>query len=135
VSRYYVGTGSIRAEVTDGLRDELRALVDKIAPGIRDVLERESAAVLAAAEARWPVASGESKAGLYGGVQVAPDLSSIRGFLANNVGYSVYVKSFKGGLGGRSAVVELLRKPITARTRQVTAEIGAAFERIANAGR
>jgi hypothetical protein len=130
VGKLYVGTGGVRAEVDTPFGDDVGRLIDRVIPGAREVLQRNADEVLAEARARWPVDTGASRDGLHGGVQVAPDLSSIRGFVANSVPHAIYVMSWKGGLGGRSAMVELLRKPMNARTSAVVTEVGGAIKRV-----
>jgi len=127
---FFVGQGGIRAEVSNGLAEQLSAVIEKLAPGARQALEDNARAVYDDARARWPVATGESRDGLYWGVQVAPDLSSVRGFVADEVPHAIYVKSYKNGLAGKSAMVELLRKPVAARAQRVADSVAVVFTKV-----
>ncbi len=127
---FFVGQGQIRAEVTNGLEAQLSKVLEQLAPGARAVLEANAREVFEAAKARWPVATGESRDGLYWGVQVTPDLSSMRGFVADDVDHAIYVKSFKGGLGGKYAMVELLRKPVFERAQAVADSVAVVFAKV-----
>jgi hypothetical protein len=94
------------------------------------VLEQNAREVFDEARARWPVATGASRDGLYWGVQVAPDLSSMRGFVADEVPHAIYVRSYKGGLGGKYAMVELLRKPVFERAQAVADSVKVVFSKV-----
>lgn len=134
----YVGNGSIKVELDTHSAERARRLVDQIAPGVREALEREAKAVYDHAREEWPVRTGVSRDGLRWGVVVSPDLSSITGRVWDDVSYAKYVKarsarsSYRaaGGapvglssIAGKSAFVELLRKPITARTKPLMVEL------------
>ncbi len=55
MSRFVVGSGSVRIEVEDGIRDALEAAIREAAPRTIAALERELDAIIAAARADWPV--------------------------------------------------------------------------------
>lgn len=117
--------GDDRVWWTDSLEEDLRAAVDAFAPGLRATLEAEARRVLTEARARWPVATGASRDGLVAGVEV--QRGGLRGFVRNQVGHAVYVKSWKNGLAGRSAMVELLRKPVAEAAPRLAARLGELF--------
>lgn len=122
MGRFRVGTGSIQAEVDVDTEALLRDVVDRSAPGVREALERAASDVYESARARWPVRTGRSRDGLEWVIVVAPDLSSIRASVINDVEYARYIKA--RNLQGKSAFVELLQKPIRARTDKLVSEIG-----------
>lgn len=109
----------------DATLEELaRRAVSRVAPGVLVRIDAAVDEVIADATARWPVATGRSKAGLVAYTSILPAGDRIQGTVMNPVEYAIYVKSSKNGLGGRSAVVELLRKPIRARAAQLAGELG-----------
>lgn len=118
-------SGDDRVWWTDTLEEDLRAAVDAFAPGLRQALEDEARRVLDAARARWPVATGVSRDGLVAGVEARG--GALRGFVRNAVAHAIYVKSWKNGLGGRSAMVELLRKPVAEATPRLVERLGSLF--------
>lgn len=68
------------------------------------------------ARERWPVGREganpfHSRDGLERGVEVDPARGEVRASLWNRAKWWVYVKSFQNGLGGKSAFLELGRKP------------------------
>jgi hypothetical protein len=101
----------------------MRRALDDVAPGVLDRLEATVTRVVDDARSRWPVRTGRSRDGLEAHVTIAPGQTSIRGTVANAVDYAVYVRSGQRGLGGKSAVVELLRKPLRAAARELAVEL------------
>lgn len=122
--RLTFGQGSVRIEMDAKLEELARRAVSQVAPGVLERIDQAVDQVLEEAEARWPVKTGRSKAGLAAYTSIAPGGACVQGTVMNPVDYAVYVKSRKGGLGGRSAVVELLRKPLRAQAAQLAGELG-----------
>lgn len=120
---YYVGTGKSKALIQNDLED-IQGTIDKLLPGARRVLEREAREVYDYAWQRWPVRTGVSRAGLTWGVLIAPDLSMMRGFVANDVDYARFIKSPQVKTGTGHAMTELLRKPVAERADTIAAELG-----------
>jgi hypothetical protein len=108
--------GDSRATVTmnDAFEALVRQAIDGTFPGMVDKMERAAADLEAAASAKWPVATGRSKAALTSEVRLAPDYSSIRARVACEADYARYIVSLKIKSGSGSAFVELLRKPTEA---------------------
>ena len=122
--RLTFGQGSVRIEMDAGLEELARRAVSQVAPGVLERIDAAVDQVLEDAQRRWPVKTGRSRDGLAAYTSIAPAGDRIQGTVMNPVDYAVYVKSRKGGLEGRSAVVELLRKPLRARASQLADELG-----------
>lgn len=124
---YYVGTGKSKVAIDNDLED-VQAYIDRLLPGARAVLEREARAVYQDAWTKWPVDTGTSKAALSWGVLIAPDVSSIRGFVINTADYARYIKSNQVRTGTGHALTELLRKPMVQRADMIATELGPALK-------
>lgn len=111
------GDGSVTVEMSDELDRIYRAALEKLAPGLVGRITSATKAVFDNAVAQWPVVSGRSKAGLQMSVQISSDQKVIRGRIWNDVEYARYVKP--KGLDGKSAFVELLRKPMALASKEL----------------
>lgn len=107
------GSGGTRITMDDTLERIYRRAIEKVAPGILTRMEMVIAEVYDEARQQWPVRTGRSRDGLQRWVTVTPDGMRIVGSITNDVDYARYIKAKK--LGGRSAFVELLRKPLRKR--------------------
>lgn len=124
MSKLKFGTGSIRIEMDDTLDRMVRQAAEKVAPGVLTRIESSIERIEAEASAKWPVASGRSKEGLEAHTIISPDQNLIRGTITNNAPYAYFIKSGQNGLGGKSAVVELIGKPIRAEAKHLAEDIG-----------
>jgi hypothetical protein len=113
MGRLRFGTGGVRVVMDDTLDQLYRRAIERVAPGVLRRIEDATADVYASARAAWPVKTGRSRDGLEHHVTVSPDQTSVRGSITNPVKYARYIKAKK--LDGKSAFVELLRKPLRAR--------------------
>ena len=111
----------------DDLEQIARRALENVVPGCITVLEREVDSVLRDARAAWPVLTGTSRDGLRSAITIRPD-GTIRGSVLNSVDYAVYVKARRLG-GSGSAVVQLLRRPITEAAQRVATDLGPAITR------
>jgi hypothetical protein len=118
------GTGSLRIQMDDVMEQIARAAVEDVAPGLVPAIESTVERLEAEARAKWPVRTGVSRDGLGHYVSITPAGDQVRGSLVNTVDYSRFVKSGKGGLQGKSAMVELMRKPVEAAADVLAAELG-----------
>jgi hypothetical protein len=107
------GTGGLRVTMSDELDQLYRRAIERVAPGVLRRIEDATADVFNAARAEWPVKTGRSRDALEHHVTVSPDQTSVRGSITNPVKYARYIRAKK--LDGKSAFVELLRKPLRAR--------------------
>lgn len=115
-----VGSGAVRAAVDLPTEALARQILAAGAPGVAEAVERAADRIVAEARERWPVRTGRSRAGLEAVVVVDPGLTTIRGTVVNEVEYARFVKDKQD----RSAMTELLAKPIRAATPALIAEIG-----------
>lgn len=126
MSRSTMGTGSLTSVVDDRTRELVRAAVERVAPGALDIIERETRKIYDNAHAKWPIGPhkayrpGHSRDMLYWEVLI--DGAVIRGRVWCTAEWSKYIKP--KGLRGKSAFVELLRKPLRAARAPLTAELG-----------
>ena len=113
--------------VTDRTDELVRAAVDRVAPGAVDLIEDETRAIFDSARERWPVGPdkdyrpGHSRDALAWEVLIEGG-TTIRGRVTNSAPWSKYIKP--KGLRGRSAFVELLRKPLRARRKVIVQALG-----------
>lgn len=121
MARLTLGSGSVSVTIDDGFSDLLRRALDHTIPGIVDRLEATADRIYYDAYNRWPVKTGTSRAALGREVQIAPDYSSIRARVYDTAPYAKYIKP--KDLGGKSAFVELLRRPTEAAGAELVADI------------
>lgn len=114
--------------VTVVVGDEIRAYVERVisetAGVVLERIEAEITKVHKRAQTRWPVASGRSKAGLKTAITLDRDKARVEGGVLAIVPYSIYIKSFKGGLGGAHVWTVLVRKPVVNVKRRLAEELG-----------
>jgi len=121
------GSGSATVEVEDRTPELVRAVVDRVAPGALDLIRVEVRRIHASAHSRWPVGR-ERKDRTYHsrealGWEVRIDnLETLRGRVFNTAPWSRYIKP--KGLKGKSAFVELLRKPLRERADHIVMQLG-----------
>ena len=121
--------GSMTMLVDDGLERLVRDAIEKVAPGVLELVESETKAVYDGAKSRWPVGPDKrdrkgrhSKFELYHEVVIDTTKGLIRGRVWNEAPWSRYIKP--KGLKGKSAFVELLRKPLQKRARVFVQQLG-----------
>jgi len=121
--------GNLTMLVDDGLERLVRDAIDKVAPGMLDLVESETRAVYDGAKGRWPVGPHKrerngrhSKDELYHEVVIDTTQGLIRGRVWNEAPWSRYIKP--KGLRGKSAFVELLRKPLQERAKVFVQNLG-----------
>lgn len=112
------GSGGTRITMDDTLDRIYRRAIERVAPGLLTRVELAIAEVYDEARQQWPVRTGRSRDGLQRHVTIAPDGARIVGSITNDVDYSRFIKARK--LGGRSAFVELLRKPLRRRADELS---------------
>jgi hypothetical protein len=128
------GTGSVRVEMDDALERLARRALEDVAPGLLPAVEETVARLESEATDKWPVRTGRSRDGLGHYVAITPSGDQVRGSLINTVDYARFVKSSKKGLGGRSAMVELMRKPVQAAAKVLAQELGAVAAKVVRGG-
>ena len=141
--QFTIGRGRAAEVVgSTALAEQLRRAVYKLAPRVIVRIETEALKLENFAQNRWPVGENKaengkkytkadrtagkpirphSKALFDYGLRVLPD--AVEGFVSNRAAYWFRIKSKKNDLGGKSAVVELLRKPLRKRVPIVAKEI------------
>lgn len=141
--QFTIGKGRAAEVVgSTALAEQLRRAVYKLAPRVMSRLEGEALKLENKAQVGWPVGVDKAENGkrytkadreagkpirphsraLFDyGLRVLPD--AVEGFVSNRAPYWTKIKSEKMGLGGKSAVVELLRKPLKKRAPIVAKEI------------
>jgi len=132
VSKLTLGRGSVSMVLDNGFEALLRLALDRTIPGIVDRMEKARNDLSTQAYNGWPVRSGVSKAGLKSEVRVAPDYSSIKVRLYNDVPYAKYIKSSKVKTGTGSAFVELMRRPTEKAGQEIAAELRPIIEATLN---
>jgi hypothetical protein len=118
------GGGQVQAdrEVASAVERVLRAAHGRVV----ERLERAADRIGVPAEARWPVGKERGKPhsrDLFERGLRLPRKGVLEAFVRNGASYAYYVRSMKGGLGGKSAFVELLRKPLRTEARMVADEL------------
>lgn len=116
------GAGSVRIQMDDTLDRIYRRAIDKLAPGLLPAVETAIDDLHADAYAAWPVKTGRSKEALEHLTSVSPDNKVIRGTITDDVPYARFIKA--KSLGGKSAFVELLRKPLRERAKELVKVLG-----------
>lgn len=142
---FVIGRGSAAEVLGSGtLEQQLRKAVYKIAPRIASTVEKEALKLENYAQVRWPVGADRTLSGkLYTkrdraenqpirphskalfdyGLRIATN--AIEGYVSNRAAYWYKIKSQKSGLNGKSASVELLRKPLRKRAPEIAKELAA----------
>jgi len=109
------GTARATIEMSDAMEQLYRRAIDQLAPGLLSTVEDALDDVFESAESSWPVKTGRSKAGLRKQVRIEQGGGAIVGSITDAIPYAKYIKAKK--LGGKSAFVELLRKPMQERAK------------------
>ena len=120
MARIYYRSGDVEVEMSDELERMFRSGPLACHQAIVDRLDSEADRLLAGARAAWPVGPErrghtDSRVLLAGGLRVEGETISV--FLSNSAPYARYIKA--RNLGGRSPVVELLRRPMARLGRQL----------------
>lgn len=121
MGRLSFGSGKVRVVMDDVFERLVRNVAARVAPGAVEVVEESTERLYQGARSEWPVKSGVSRDGLDRDVTVSTDLAKITGRVFDLVVYARYVRPRK--LGGKSAFVELLRKPLKAEVKRIVAEL------------
>lgn len=115
MSRIVYGTPSAFVEVDDALEKTIRDTIERVAPGVVDTMDATTYEIWQGAKAQWPVGpykehrnGRHSRDELYRDILVSAD-GTVRGRVWCTAEWARYIKP--KGLGGKSAFVELLRKP------------------------
>lgn len=121
--------GNLTMLVNDGLERLVRDALEKVAPGVLGIVEDETQAVYDHARKRWPIGPDKperkgrhSRDELYHEVVIDTARGIIRGRVWNEAPWSRYIKP--KGLRGKSAFVELLRKPLQSRQADIVTKLG-----------
>jgi len=122
-----IGSGSLSFVIEDRTEELVRAAVERAAPGAARVIEDEIGAIYESARARWPVGPEKrERKGRHSRDELVQELvverDRIRGRIFNTAPWAKYIKP--KGLKGKSAFVELLRKPLRARRDAVVRLLG-----------
>ena len=107
--------GNAIVDVGGAIERTIRDTIERLAPTLAKRLEDEVEELRADAEGQWPVSRRDklhSRAMFVHGLRIDGD--TLSAYVRNNAEWAVYIKSYQNGLNGRSAVVELLRKPLKA---------------------
>lgn len=126
--RLTLGAGAVSVVVDEAFDALLRRALNQTVPGIADRLEETADGLYQQAFAAWPVRTGRSRAGLAREVRVAPDLSSVRARLLNDVDYAKFIRSNRIS-GSGSAFVELMRRPTEEAARDLAEDLRPIIER------
>lgn len=123
MARLRFGSGGVRIEMDDTLDRIYRRVLDRVAPKVVDRIEDATAEVFDGAVIDSPVRTGQFRRGFRQFVTVSPDHTQIRGTIVNDVIYARYVRA--NNLGGKSPIVELVRKPMRAKARELAVVLAA----------
>ena len=134
MSRISYGRGSMSVVVDDQTADLVRRAIERVAPGMVARLEQVTEELYQSAHQRWPVGPDKperkgvhSRDLLAREVQIQPDRTTIRARVYCTAAWSKYIKP--KGLGGKTAFVEYLRKPLLKLRKPLTAELGSLIVR------
>lgn len=109
-----IGRGSMQVQIGGALEASIRRTIDRLAPGLGEVLEAEAQQLRDGAVERWPVGRDRgrphSRDLFTNGLRITD--KGVEAFVSNPAPYLYLIKSGKNGLNGKSASVELLRKPL-----------------------
>lgn len=122
MGKLFFGSGSVRLEMDDALDRIYRNAIETVAPGMLARIETATKEIFDAALKAWPRKTGRSADGLRMEIVVAGDNSEVRGTITDPVTYAKYIKA--KSLGGKSAFVEILRKPLQKRAKELVGELG-----------
>lgn len=117
MARLRFGSGSVRIEMDDTLDRIYRRALDRVAPKVVERIEDATEEVFDVAQIDWPVRTGRSRRGLQRFVAISSDHAHIRGTITNDVVYARFIRA--RNLGGKSPFVELLRKPMRAKAKEL----------------
>lgn len=117
------GRGKTRIVMDDVLAQLTRNAIERLAPGALAKVEAARDRILHGAIDRSPVKTGHFRSQFEGTLVVSPDYSVIRASVYNFAKYARWVKG--KNLGGKSAFVELLRKPLKAEVKRLVLELPA----------
>lgn len=127
MSRVVYGTPSAFVVVEDDLERLIRDTVDSVAPGVVALMEAATYEIWQGARAQWPEGPNKperngrhSRDELYRDVLVSPD-GAVRGRVWCTAEWARYIKP--KGLKGKTAFVELLRKPAVKMGARLVAEV------------
>ena len=105
----------LQVELSDDIARMVRHVLDRVAPKVVERVEDQIRDIESEALARWPVGREQgrphSRDTFTRGVDL-PDMDTVRGYIGNSAAYLYYIKSYRNGLNGKSASVELIRKPM-----------------------
>lgn len=132
MARLQYGDSHLRVTMDDTLDRLFRAALEDLAPGLVPEMERSAEAVYSSAHEAWPVKTGRSKAALGRSVFVT-DKSTVRASVFNSIDYAKFVKP--KSIGGESAFVELLRKPLQKEATRLIGALGPAAKAALTGGR
>ena len=141
--QFQIGRGSAAEVIGSGdLAEQLRRAVYRLAPTVTARIETEAMKLEAHAQERWPVGRDKTEAGKRytkrdreAGKAVRPHSKAlfdyglrvlsdgVEGFVSNRAPYWYKIKTKQGGLGGKSASVELLRKPLKKRIPEIAKDL------------
>lgn len=109
-----VGKGGSSIEMSSGLEDMVRRVLNESAPKVIETLERETAELRASAEASWPVGPDRGRRAhsrdLFDHGIRLPDGTTIEGFVSNSADYAWYIRTSRNGVNG-NAFQKLVRRP------------------------
>jgi hypothetical protein len=132
MSKLTYGKGDVSVVVDDKTAALVRAVIDRVAPGIYDIFEATVRKVNDDAVARWPVGphkperQGKHSRDMIGWeMQIDPDGMTIRGRVFCTAAWAKYIKP--KGLAGKSAFVTYFRKPMQAASKPLVPKIARAI--------
>jgi hypothetical protein len=139
MSRITFGKGNTSIVMDDTTANLVRRVVDDVAPGVMEALEREAEGLYQQAYAKWPVGPVKperngvhSRDTLGYDVQIDPGLTVIRARVYCTAEWARYIKP--KGMGGKSAFVEFLRKPVRLRAKILAKELGPIIRKLLEGG-
>lgn len=116
--------GSVTVTVDGEVARWVDAVLRSAGRDVLGAIEVEVNNVHRVAVDRWPVRSGRSRDGLRTALTLDRTRGRIEGAVLALVPYSIYVKSYKGGLQGKSAWQVLVRGPMNLAKKRLTASLG-----------
>jgi hypothetical protein len=138
----WLGKGASQVQVDRSVARTIEHVLDVAHKKIADRLARAADRIGVPAEARWPVGRERNRphsADMFERGLRMPKAGVLEGFVQNTAKYAKYIRTMKGGLNGRSAMVELLRKPLKIEAKKVAddlaPELAAQIERLLGGGR
>lgn len=125
---------SASVELDPASRQALRAALDVVAPTVLDTMRDGIERVRLAAVGRWPVARPRGAGGRLPNPVHSRDrfrvvervsVDAVEVAIVNDAPYVLYIRSGQNGLGGKSAWVQLVRRPGEVEAERVASESGA----------